>query len=263
MVVRKPLLGIVFASHKRKGVLLLLKDGPRKIDSIMEQLSTSRQALLPQIRILEDHYLVTHNKDTYELTGIGKLIVDEMNPLLDTLEVFNIDPDYWGSHNIEFIPPHLLDRINELGKCDLIKPAITDMYEFNPQFYEHSKLSRSVSRVSTFFHPMYSKLYPELMKLGVAIYLVLSQEVLDRLQDKPEPDFAKLLENEQFNLYLYPKKIDVLTFAYNDHYLLINLLRSNGDTDNKHILCSNLSALEWGKELFQYYLKDSTPITKI
>ncbi|MDI3539341.1 MAG: hypothetical protein PWQ52_464, partial [Methanolobus sp.] len=64
-------------------------------------------------------------------------------------------------------------------------------------------------------------------------------------------------------LYLYPKKIDVLTFAYNDHYLLINLLRSNGDTDNKHILCSNLSALEWGKELFQYYLKDSTPITKI
>lgn len=263
MVAKKPLLDIVFASHKRKGVLLLLKDGPTKMDSILEYLDTSRQALLPQIRILEDHYLVTHNKDSYELTEIGKLIVDEMDPLLDTLEVFGINPDYWGTHNLEFIPPYLLNRISELGKCNLIKPAITDIYEFNPQFYEHSQISKSVSRVSTFFHPMYSKLYPELMKLGVTIYLVLSQEVLDRLQDKPDPDFVKLLKNELFNLYLYPKKVDVLTFAYNDYYLLMNLLRNSGDTDNQHILCSNPPALEWGKELFQYYLKDSIPVTKI
>jgi predicted transcriptional regulator len=191
------------------------------------------------------------------------LIVDEMAPLVSTTEVMDIDIDYWGTHNLDFIPPYLLNRIHELGKYEIVNPPITDMYEFNTEFYERSKESSSVFRVSTFLHPMYSKLYPELMERGVKIYLVLSQEVLDSLRDKPDPDFEKLLENNLFNLFIYPKKAGLLTFAYNDYYLLTRLLKNNGETDQTHLFFSSPSALEWGKELFEYYLKDSTPITKI
>jgi predicted transcriptional regulator len=44
---------------------------------------------------------------------------------------------------------------------------------------------------------------------------------------------------------------------------MIRLLKSNGEYDTKYILCNDKDALEWGKELFEYYLKDSTTITDI
>lgn len=263
MITKKPLLDVLFASAKRKSVLLLLEDGPKKMETILESLSTTRQALLPQIRILEDYHLVTGSGDTYELTTIGKLLVDDMARLVGVLEVFDIDIDYWGDRQLDFVPPHLLNRMHELGKCEIVNPPITDIYEFNTEFYERSKESGSVFRVSTFFHPMYSKLYPELMERGVKIYLVLSQDVLDRLRDKPDPDFEKLLENDLFNLFIYPKKAGLLTFASNDHYFLMRLLKNSGETDHVHLFCSSPSALEWGKELFEYYLRDSVPVTEI
>jgi predicted transcriptional regulator len=76
--------------------------------------------LLPQIRILKEHHLVSHDRDIYELTTIGKLIVDEMSPLLDTVNFFEVDIDYWGTHNLDFIPPHLWKRIGELEFCRFI-----------------------------------------------------------------------------------------------------------------------------------------------
>jgi Predicted transcriptional regulator len=45
------------------------------------------------MKVLEEYYLVDHYGDTYELTDIGELIVDEMFPFLSTLEVFDYDID--------------------------------------------------------------------------------------------------------------------------------------------------------------------------
>jgi predicted transcriptional regulator len=233
------------------------------METLLESLGTIRQALLPQIRILEEHYLVAHFADVYELTIIGKLVADKMAPLLGTIGVFDSDIEYWGTHKLDFIPPRLLKKINELGKCEIIHPAITEMHEFNNEFYEHSKISGSVSRISTYFHPMYSTLYPQLMDRKVQIYLIITQEVLDKLQNQPDPSFEKLLENDLFNLFVYPEKSNLLTFAYNDYYFFMNLLKDTGEVDNREVLCSNPSAIEWGKELFNYYLQDSIPIMGI
>jgi predicted transcriptional regulator len=40
-------------------------------------------------------------------------------------------------------------------------------------------------------------------------------------------------------------------------------LRTDGFFDNNRILCGNPNAVKWGIELFEYYLKDSTPITEL
>ena len=106
---------------REKNTLLLLQDGAKGIEYLLEPLDTTRQALLPQMRVLEEHHLVSRNKDVYELTTIGKLIVEDMVPLLSTLEVLDIDIDYWGMHKLDFMPSQLLRRIDELKTCNLIK----------------------------------------------------------------------------------------------------------------------------------------------
>lgn len=81
----KQMIDVIFSSEKRKSILLMLQDGPEEMDFFLKSLDTTRQSLLPQIRVLEDHHLVFHYDDTYELTTIGKLIVDKMIPLVEQI----------------------------------------------------------------------------------------------------------------------------------------------------------------------------------
>jgi predicted transcriptional regulator len=41
------------------------------------------------------------------------------------------------------------------------------------------------------------------------------------------------------------------------------MLQNNGDFDGKSLISYSTTALEWGKDLFDHYLKDSVPITDI
>lgn len=90
----RPLLDVIFASERRKGVLLLLQNGPKQMEDILTSLDTTRQSLLPQVRVLEEHHLVSHFDDSYGLTTVGKLVAEKISPLIDTLKALDIDIDY-------------------------------------------------------------------------------------------------------------------------------------------------------------------------
>ncbi|WP_319506699.1 hypothetical protein [uncultured Methanolobus sp.] len=136
---KKPLIEVIFASEKRKQVLWLLKDGAKDMKTLLKDLDATRTALLPQIRILEEHYLVSHDNYIYELTTIGKLVVNDMAPLLNIVETFDTDIDYWGTHNLDFIPVHLLTKMNILKEYQIINPPLTDQFDIKCIYNENSK----------------------------------------------------------------------------------------------------------------------------
>ncbi len=105
---KKALVDVLFASDKRRKALILLREGPKEMETISTSLEITRRELVPQMKILKAHHLVSHYEDTYELTAIGKLIVDEMVPLLDKVGVLDTDIDYWGTRKLDFIPPLFL-----------------------------------------------------------------------------------------------------------------------------------------------------------
>jgi predicted transcriptional regulator len=75
--------------------------------------------------------------------------------------------------------------------------------------------------------------------------------------------FAEFFKNHLFHFYVYPEDVDVLSFGYNNYYLILRLLKQNGEFESKYIFCSNPSSIEWAKELFGYYLRKSNPVTEI
>jgi predicted transcriptional regulator len=260
---RKALLDVLFMSEKRKNVLLLLQDGPKETQIILDHLKTTRNALLPQMKVLEENYLVIHYNDTYGLTKIGELIVSEIEPLLATIDVLGQNIEYWGTHKLDFIPPHLLKRINEIGECEVVNPVITETFEINSNFHETSRKSPYLFHVTTFLYPNYSMLFSELISNNVNIHLIVSKDLLEKIRADEDNDFKQLTQSGLLHLFVYPDKMDFLTFAYNDTNLLLNALKDNMEFDNKHILSCNPSAIDWGKELFEYYLKDSMPVSEI
>ncbi len=267
---KKALLDVLFASDKRKEVLLLLQEGPKETETLLKFLETTRQALLPQMKILEEHHLVSHYEDVYELTTVGKIIVDEMVPLLDTTEFFDNDIDYWGTRKLDFIPPHLLKRIKELKECRVINPSIQDLYTLPQELYGAYDISQETSRrtqtffaVTAFFYPNFSKMFTKMLHGHVEINLIVTQDMVDKIQGHDRAYYVEIVKNELFHLFVYPKKIDFISFGLNEHCLLMRLLDSKGNYDYMYVLSSSQSALKWGKELFEYYLKDSVPLTKI
>ncbi len=259
---KKPLLNVIFASEKRKKVLLLLRDGAQEMETILRSLNTTRQAVLPQIRILEEHYLVVHHDDTYELTTVGKLVVDKMGPLINTVETFENDIEYWGTRKLDFLPSHLLKKMSELRNCKIINPPITELYSLHKSFNPES-MPRSVYIVTTIFYPNFYSIVEEMLENDLTIYYIASQELFDKIRAEYPEEFENLMKYETFNMYIYNKEMNFLFFTVDEVHILIQFLRSDSNFANKYLLCNTESSVKWGKELFEYCLGDSTPIIKI
>lgn len=259
----RPLLDVIFASERRKGVLLLLQNGPKQMEDILTSLDTTRQSLLPQVRVLEEHHLVSHFDDSYGLTTVGKLVAEKISPLIDTLKALDIDIDYWGTHDLSFIPSHLFDKISMLKTCSALTPKISDSYNENAQFHDGSKKSHSVYVITEFLFPNYTDLFNDLISNNVNVYFILSSQLYKKLRSDNTNGLNQIIQCKKIDFYVYRRDLGFLSLGLNDYYLIMRLLRTDRKSDSNFVWCNSSSALEWGKELFVYYLKNSIPVTEL
>ncbi|WP_406656166.1 winged helix-turn-helix domain-containing protein [Methanolobus sp. ZRKC2] len=259
----KALLDVIFASGKRKNMLLMLNDGPAEISSLLSNLETSRQALLPQAKILEDNYLIVKNADSYELTNIGKIIVDKMEPLLGTMDTLDNDMDYWGTHDLGFLPPSLLERIRDLQNCSIATPSMTDMFKLNSIQMDRSFASKSIFMISTLMHPEGKDLVSNLLNNGVNISMIISEDLFQKMKMNEHDAFKCFLNESNIRFFVYSKPIGFINFSVNDYSVFFRLLTKFGEHDGKHLIADGQDAVDWGRELFEFYKQDSTEITEI
>lgn len=261
---KKDLLDTIFASEKRKNVLLMLLEGPTEMEAFLRSLKTTRPALLPQVRVLEESNLVRHKNDTYELTTIGKLITEKMKPLIGTLDVFDSDMDYWGERKMSFLPPHLFLRIREIGPCTVVSNIPpTETCAPSAQAVESGKRSKSQTSVATFLFPNFPSILAGFKQHGVKMSLVVSPELLERMKQTRDDKYRDLLNSDAVDIFVYPGRMDFMAFGYNDFSFMMRMFTRTGEPDQKYVISSSPSALEWGKELFNHYLKDAVPVTEI
>jgi predicted transcriptional regulator len=260
---KKPLLDVLFMSEKRKQVLLLLQEGPNEMEVLLKSLGTSRQALLPQVRILEEHHLVGHYRDTYELTVIGKLIVNEMKPFLDTLETIDNHISYLGTHDIDFIPSHILKRIKDIKGCEVIEPSLVNIYEINMDFVEMSKESSSLFFIFTFMHPTFPTIMEQFIRNKINVSIVVSKEMLKKITEEWQDEFYRFVSSGKVKFYLCQKELRLLSLSLNDDCFVLRLFSKNNEFSNRQLFCCNPEAHQWSKDLFEYYLRDSILVTAL
>ncbi|WMW25573.1 winged helix-turn-helix domain-containing protein [Methanolobus sediminis] len=260
---KKRLLDVAFASEKRMNVLLSLQDGAKEMATLLELTDTNRNSLLPQMKILEEHYMVIHYNDTYELTTIGKLIVADMVPLLDKIDVIDIDVDYWGNRDLDFIPSPLLEKIGQLKNCEIINPPITELFSMHKSFNTDYKVSTRVYVVTTTLYPNFESIIAELLESNVDFYYIVSQELLDKLRTEYHKELTSFINNEFFHMYVYTKEMKFLYFTFDDVHSLISAFNKKGEFDHKFMLCKGQSAVDWTKELYNSILEDSIAVAEI
>ncbi|MDD4306615.1 MAG: winged helix-turn-helix domain-containing protein [Methanosarcina sp.] len=254
---------LIFRSEKRKELLLFLKDKPRSIYEIQEQLCTDPVSILPQLKKLKDRKLVIQKNHTYELSITGKVIVDKMSPLIDTLEVLEDNYNYWSRRNFEGIPKVLRSRIWELKNCKLIRPKLSHMFELDPKFVENLLLSRKVLGFSSYFNPSFIPLYLEIAKKETEISLIVTEPVLKRLKTDYNEDLQALVGFEYVNLSFFPKNSKIADFTVTDRFFLLTVLPQAKFFEDESLFSSELQALKWGTDLFSHMQEEAVQVKEI
>lgn len=81
-VMRSSLIIVLLSSEKRTELLLLLKDKPRTIEEINNELDTNSVAILPQLKKLKENGLVIQEDRIYDLSLLGRIIVRKTESLV-------------------------------------------------------------------------------------------------------------------------------------------------------------------------------------
>jgi predicted transcriptional regulator len=258
------LLDLIFLSEKRKNVILLLLGGPKDINTIKKTLKASATSVQPQIKMLKEKHLVVQDKDVYRLSEIGKIIAEKMKPLLDTLSVLEENADYWADREISKIPPFLLCRIGELGHCVTVEPQIEHMFEMIPEYVENAEKSKRFKALISYFHPLFPSFYLGLAQKGTSVSLILPGPILKRwVEEDYREQTMQLLKMENAKLMVCKDCEKTPTIIAADNFMGVALFPKEGTFDRKFVICFEPGALAWGKELYDYYEKNSERIEDI
>lgn len=79
---KSSLITVLLSSEKRTELLLLLKEKPRTIEEINNELDTNSVAILPQLKKLKENGLVIQEDRIYDLSLLGRIIVRKMESLV-------------------------------------------------------------------------------------------------------------------------------------------------------------------------------------
>ena len=249
------LLDLILFSEKRKDFLMLLKEGPKNIEEILEKLQESRTALLPQIKKLKEDNLVIHEGEIYRLSSIGEIIAEKMQPLLDTLEVFEKDPHFWADRKLAPIPADLKKRISDLGDYHLIEPDLSHTFDISPEFIKHLSNSSCIHIFLSYFHPQFPAFFLNLATNGIKVSLNLSEAVYSRFEEDFKKEGEKFLYMDNSSLFILDQKgVEIpAAIASTDKIMILGLFNENGKFDNQFVISFDRKAIKWGENLFEYY----------
>lgn len=216
--------------------------------------------MMPQIKILKKQELILQTGNIYKLSEIGKLVVGNMLPLLNTLGVIEENKEYWASRDMSSIPHDLFMRLGELGECRVIEPDLNHLFDLPREFTENLSKSRCTLSSLSYYHPLYPSLYSKLARSEAEVELVLTESVFERLKNESPDELGSLLDSENTVVVVCEESFNIPTIAVTDRFMYLCLFDRQGKYDHRKVMSFDASALRWGRELFMYYKKSARKV---
>ncbi|WP_205793663.1 winged helix-turn-helix domain-containing protein [Methanosarcina sp. MSH10X1] len=249
---QQELIDVVFRSQKRKDLLLLLGEEPRTMEEIKTLLDVSPTAILPQIKRLTDSDLVIQKNGSYELTDMGEQVFKKVQSLVNVLTLLERD-NYWIEHDLSGIPQYLLDKIGDLKDCKLVEADPSQIFEPSTELLNFFSSSSYLMVFSSFYRPEFLPIYTKLGRMESEVTLIFTESVLEKILHNYERKIRKLATMKNAELFVCNDGVKLAELMVSDRGMMISLFDSNGRFYHNYMSCSEPEALNWARELFEFY----------
>ena len=249
-------------SSVRNKILMSLREGVKDLSDLKDEMKLESSTIIHSVRAMEGEDLLVEKEDGYHLTQIGKILSHKLFDMVKTLNALNNNREFWLSHQIDGIPQQFMERIGELGDSKLVKSSPTDLLKVISTYFELTRKAKELKGVSPVFIPALLGIMEKVVNRGTDVQIVLTKEVLktmiEALDEKHRRKLKDILRKEN-NLTFWITDDDIkVAFTVTDSILSLGLFSNDGMYDpNVDLISHNKEAINWGRELFEYYRKEA------
>jgi predicted transcriptional regulator len=244
-------------SDVRSKILLSLREKPKDLPILRSELDFSSSTILHGIYQLEDKNFVFKNSGHYYLSQMGELAAIKLVNLMKSFSSMNKLESLFLNHEIEVIPLHLLEGIDNLEQGQIIESKLQNLMGSHKAISDRILNSKEIRLISSVFFPEYMDLLKDPDSLKRNVNLIMTDNVCDILLNQYMDDLHNL-DNSKINIW----KIDdplKLSFAMADEFIALGLFLENGVYDsNRFLISEGNESLAWGNKLFNHYLDQAT-----
>ena len=247
-------------SDLKQKILLSLLNGEKKIAELTADVGTRETSILHVLKEFEALNLTTKFGGTYKLTSLGIIDAQICKECYTATEVIEKFRDFWLSHDISPIPPHLILRTGALKDSSLIKTETSELGKVHQTFLQVLMSSKGVKGSSPIFHSDFVEVFKQLLNQGEPVELVLTSAVLEKTLATAESELLKkYIAEGRLKIYLKDDLKVALTVTESAFSLGLYTLNSEYDY-NMDLVSFSQDAILWGNELFQECVKGSRRI---
>lgn len=257
----RDLLRLVICSDLRKNLLTCLNEDKKSLGDLRNELNISSTTAIHALRELEKSNLAFQDRDkNYALTKIGRILTLKVADFSNAVDVLKKHERFWLDHDLTGIPEHLMEKIGWLNDSVLIKNTETEIFKVHSNFINLLKNSKEIKGVSPFLIPEVAVLFEELIfEKNIDFQLLLTREVYEKI-DKEIIKNILADKNLKFKLYILKGNVKV-AFTVTDYFLSLGFFQNDGSYDfSTDLLSYNKKAIDWGRELFEYYVNFSEKV---
>jgi predicted transcriptional regulator len=256
------ILRLLTCSDLRKNLAEALREGKKlTLSELSEHIGASSPASVHALRELgKEHLIHQDEKRNYSLTNIGEIVVRKLEEIDLAILTLSHDRQFWLDHDLSDIPKSLLDKVGYLADSTVLTSTPTDLFKSFSTLYMLLQNSKEIRAISPIFADDMTTQFAKLAAKNVDIELILTPGVLDatlRTADKKELEKALKKNLKLFKIERQPNFASTVT----DYFFILGFFRPEGSFDWSNALLSYTpDALEWGKELFTYYVEKTEPV---
>jgi len=244
-------------SEVRSKILLSLQEKPKDLAVLRRELNFSSSTILHGMYQLEDKKLVFKNSGLYSLSQMGQLYALKLVNLMKSFSSMNKLESLFLNHEIEVIPPKLLQDIDCLEKGSILESRPQDLMGPYKTISDKVLNSEKVKLISSVFYPFHLDVLRNSKSSGLKVDLIVTNDVCDIILNDYKEDFSKINHSE-VNLWKIDNHLK-LSFSLADEFMALGLFLDNGVYDsNRFLISEGKEAVSWGNKLFNHYLSQAT-----
>jgi Predicted transcriptional regulator len=254
------LLKFLTSSNVRTSILLSLNESSKNLRELKRELNLESSTIIHSTNKLEKRNFIFKTGENYTLSQTGKIFTLKLVNLIKAEDTVKTYEKLWLHHEIDGIPKDLIMKIGDLNNSSLIESVPTAIDKVHSNFIQLLSNAKLIRGVSPILHSDFEEIIMALISKGLDIQLILTEDVFNALTKTTGHELIKeLISKDNFSLWTI--KEAKVAFTVTDSILSLGFFTTYGTYDyNTDLVSDDKNAIQWGKTLFEYYLKKAKKI---